>query len=173
MQRSAYFYLIASLLLGFTGALQAHADSSETPSLDVAAGLTLGGPPDLEDLVRQYPQGVLIIDLRTAEEGVAEARVQAEALGIRYENIPVAGPHIMSEQVETLSQLLDGRDAYQKTVVHCQSGNRAGMLWGALQINAGAANADVVESLTPIVTKEPVQKALSDYSPEAAGHDDR
>jgi len=173
MKRSPANFLIACLLLGFAGAGQVQADTSEKPSLDVAGDLTLSGPPDLEDLVLQYPRGLLIIDLRTSEEGVSEARVQAEALGIRYENIPVAGPHIISEQVETLSQLLEERDAYHQTVVHCRSGNRAGMLWGALQINAGAANADVVESLAPIVTKAPVQKALLDYSPEAAGHDDR
>lgn len=173
MERSAGICLIALMLLGFSGGLKAQAETPEKPSLEVAGDITLSGPPDLDELVNQYPEGVLIIDLRTAEEGVSEARTQAEALGVRYENIPVAGPDIIPEQLETLSQLLDQRSAYQHTVVHCRSGNRAGMMWGALQIKAGAANVDVVESLSPVVTKAPVQKALLDYSPEAtaAGRD--
>jgi|GEM_PF-2702285 len=133
--------------------------------LDVSDSVTLAGKVDVETLAQTYPQGVLLIDLRTAaEEGLAEEQQQATLAGIRYENVPVSGPVITDDGIDQLQQLLAGRKPEEHVVIHCASGNRAGMMWGALQIESGEDAVLVLESLEPIVTKEPVTAALREYA---------
>jgi len=135
----------------------------------VSETVTLAGKVDLAQLAAQYPDGVLLIDLRTAPEGVElEAQQAAQLAGVHYENLPVAGAKIDPAQLRALDQLLAERESQQPVVIHCASGNRAGMMWGALQIDAGGDVDEVLESL-PIVDKDPVKDALKEY----AGADER
>ena len=133
--------------------------------LQVAADVTLSGDVDLMEIAQRYPDGVLYIDLRTpAEEGVADTRDEALRLGMRYEDIPVAGPVIDPDQVAKLEKLLGERSRFQHTVLRCGSGNRAGMMWGAVRIDAGDDPDAVLTHLAPIVTKPPVIEALKTYA---------
>lgn len=133
--------------------------------LEVASDVTLSGDVDLMEFAVRYPDGVLYIDLRTPnEEGVADTRDEALRLGMRYEDIPVAGSLIDAGQVAKLSKLLDQRSHFQHTVLRCGSGNRAGMMWGAIRIDAGDDLDVVLAHLAPVVTKPPVVEALKSYA---------
>jgi hypothetical protein len=48
--------------------------------------------------------------------------------------------------------------------VHCASGNRAAMLWGALQLTDGASLPDVQAKLSGVLTKEPAIEGLAAYA---------
>jgi protein tyrosine phosphatase (PTP) superfamily phosphohydrolase (DUF442 family) len=133
--------------------------------LEVAADVTLSGDVDLMEIVHRYPDGVLYIDLRTpAEEGVAYTRDEALRLGMRYEDIPVAGPVIDAGQLAKLEKLRGERSRFQHTVLRCGSGNRAAMMWGAVRVDAGDELDTVLEDLAPIMTKPPVSEALKNYA---------
>lgn len=93
-------------------------------------GLVTGGHPSPEALEAATADGVTtVISLQTAEEdGVAEEAAQAEALGLRYVSIPVAGADgVTEDNARALDEALAGLDPSQ-TIVHCASGNRAGAL---------------------------------------------
>jgi protein tyrosine phosphatase (PTP) superfamily phosphohydrolase (DUF442 family) len=162
--------MISTLLLLLGSGLLAADGGDANPSfseatLDVSQTVTLAGKVDLAALAAEYPQGVLLIDLRTAaEEGVAAESEQAAVQGIRYENLPVAGAQIDAAQVTALETLLSSRQDNEHVVIHCASGNRAGMLWGALQVDSGADVTAVLETLQPILNKEPAQAALLEYA---------
>ena len=90
-------------------------------ALSVADDVSLNGNIPIMDVAEAYPQGVLYIDFRTAEEeGVALDRESALRLGMRYERIPVDGPQITNAAVQQLQVLLAERYRYQHTVLRCK-----------------------------------------------------
>ena len=93
-------------------------------------GLVTGGHPSPAALEAAAADGVTtVISLQTTDEaGVAEEAAQAEALGLAYVNIPVAGAEgVTEENARALDEALTGLDPAQ-TIVHCASGNRAGAM---------------------------------------------
>lgn len=134
------------------------------PHLWIGDNLVIAGTPDLPALKSGFPGAVVIIDLRTAEEGAVEEQTQAQALGLTYHNLPVAGAEILDEQVLALEALLEGTPQEALVVLHCASGNRAGMLWAAGEMRGGRDVDDVLEQVAPVVTKDPVVAAVRDYA---------
>jgi uncharacterized protein (TIGR01244 family) len=68
------------------------------------------------------------IDLRADKEVTPEIRAAAEAAGLRYQHIPVAGEQDLNlGTARALDALLDDRANYPAAVA-CGSGNRAGAL---------------------------------------------
>jgi len=59
---------------------------------------------------------------------------------------------------------LDGANPDALVVVHCASGNRAGMLWGALQVSDGASLTDVQSELSGVLTKAPAIEGLEAFA---------
>ncbi len=124
----------------------------------------IAGLLDLEALRAEHPGEVLIVDLRTAEEGTAEEAAAAERLGFSYANIPVAGATVDPAQVAALRATLEQADPEALLVVHCASGNRASMLWGAVQLEKGASLEDVRARVAGILTKEPAIDGLEAFA---------
>lgn len=92
------------------------------------------GPPTLEAVAGLRERGYgMVIDLRTdAEPGVAEERATAEAAGLRYVRIPVAGYGFdLTDAMRLRDALASAPDG--KVLLHCRSGGRAGALWGLAQ----------------------------------------
>lgn len=78
----------------------------------------------------------IIIDARTAAEGIFNEQKAVQDAGMSYFNIPLDGSNIPDESVNMLAKVLaEHKD--KKILIHCASGNRVGGLWAAYQINQG------------------------------------
>ncbi len=96
--------------------------------------VVFGGQPDPQALERAAREGVgVVVNLRTAPEVEAlpydeEARV--EALGMRYESIPIRPDAFGPEEVDRFAEVV--REAGEQPVLlHCGTSNRVGGLWAA------------------------------------------
>ena len=65
----------------------------------------------------------------------AEIREAAEAAGIDYRHIPVAGAGISGDQVQAMAQALESRSG--KVLAFCRSGTRSTYLWALARAQAG------------------------------------
>ena len=93
------------------------------------AGLFTGGPPQADAWSKIAASGVsTVIDLRMpAEKGEGAEAEKVRALGMAYEELPIAGAAaITGENATRLWQLLS--QANGPVVLHCASGNRVGAL---------------------------------------------
>lgn len=128
--------LTTAIALALLGALAptASADFSQ-PQEDV----WLGGPPSEADLDRFAEQGVgLVIDLRTAAEGVAEAETAATERGLRWVNHPLGMDMADDELVAQVgTAIAEARARGEAVLLHCASGNRAGEVWALHQVKQG------------------------------------
>jgi rhodanese-related sulfurtransferase len=129
----------------------------------ISPGILLAGklyPGALELL---DPAETLILDLRTPAEGTADEAVAAEQRGILYRNVPVAGAGISADDLDAVAAVL--AEAGSRTVVvHCATGNRAGMIWGGLQLRRGLSLATVMADLDGVVTMPPIHDALARFA---------
>ncbi len=160
------------ILLGAVLSISSSAWADDFPaaerSLRVANSVWLTSKPDLQQLKSEKVAEVLIIDLRTPAEGTDDAAAQARRLGLRYQNIPVGGAVIEPASVAALSALLAANEEGD-VIVHCRSGNRAGLLWGAVQLEQGVPLEEVLVSVSGIVSRPEIENALNDYA-QARGH---
>ncbi|MGE0622468.1 MAG: sulfur transferase domain-containing protein [Pseudomonadales bacterium] len=166
MNRSLFRTITVVLLtlVALTARAETAAGSYSPHLVQVDDRTVIAGLLDLDALHAAHPGSVLVVDLRTPPEGTAAEAEAAAALGIDYTNIPVAGASVDPLQVVQLRAALDDADADTLVVVHCASGNRAGMLWGALQVSEGAVLADVQASLSEVLNKEPTIQGLEAYA---------
>lgn len=138
--------------------------------LQVPGGVTLAGKLDPEALATLDAERTLIIDLRTPAEGTDAEAEAAARLGLAYRNLPVAGASIDPAQVDELAGLL-AANAGRDVILHCASGNRAGMLWSAVQLHAGMPLDEVLQDVSAIVDKEGPLNAVRSYAEaQAAEH---
>ncbi|MBV2128695.1 fused DSP-PTPase phosphatase/NAD kinase-like protein [Arsukibacterium indicum] len=135
-------FTIGLLLIGFQTKSVAGSnipDNFNQPS----ENLITGGQPTQVDLQKFKAAGVSkVINLRGPGEAVNfDEKAEAEALGLSYISLPVAGAgDVTAENARKLYQLLQGEE---KVVVHCASGNRVGAL---LAIGAHEVNGKPVEA---------------------------
>jgi protein tyrosine phosphatase (PTP) superfamily phosphohydrolase (DUF442 family) len=121
----------AALLLVVTSATAA---PQETPPirnfLRVNKEFCTGGQPRLEHLAKLKEEGVrAIINLRQpGEHRAEEERAEAERLGLRYFNIPVAFGEPKEEQATEFLKLTDD-EANRPAFVHCTGAIRVGAFW--------------------------------------------
>ncbi len=156
--------LILSASGMWTGAVaDPAADFSEYLS-EVDDGVYLAGSIDLQALRNKSTGPIRVIDLRTAAEGSQEEAAAAESLGLDYTNIPVSSATVDPAQVDALRETLDTLAPETLVVVHCATGNRAGMLWGAAQLADGVPLDQVQSKVSTIMTKQPVIDGLQAYA---------
>ncbi len=95
------------------------------------SGLCTGGRPRPEHLAAAAQRGVkVVVNLcPPAEAADYDEAAAVTALGMRYVNIPVAGPADLTlENAQRLAAALDGTGEGHTALLHCASGNRAGAL---------------------------------------------
>ena len=126
--------------------------------------VVVAGLIDLDTLRTTHPGEIMLVDLRTPAEGAAAEAEAAEAHGIDYANIPVSSAVVDPDQVHQLRSVLAGAGPETLVVVHCVSGNRAGMLWGASELTGGQSVATVRASLEGVLTKQPAIDGLEAYA---------
>lgn len=115
------------------------------PAMLPDEGYLSTGQPD-EAVLRSIAEAgfVAVIDLRTADEdrGIDE-KAEAEALGLSYISLPVAGSDgINYENAEELDRLLTEFDG--PVLLHCGSGNRVGALFALREKLHGASDEDAL-----------------------------
>ncbi|MCA1620206.1 MAG: protein tyrosine phosphatase family protein [Acidobacteria bacterium] len=123
--------VVAAALLCATSAVAA---LQETPPirnfLRVNREFCTGGQPRLEHLAKLKEEGVrAVINLRQpGEHRAEEERAEAERLGLRYFNIPVAYGGPKDEQATEFLKLTDD-EANRPAFIHCTGAIRVGAFW--------------------------------------------
>lgn len=89
-----------------------------------------GGQPRTEHLAKLKEEGVkAVINLRQpGEHRAEEERAEAERLGLRYFNIPVAYAEPKEEQATEFLKLTDD-EANRPAFIHCTGAIRVGAFW--------------------------------------------
>ncbi len=93
-------------------------------SFDASPGISFGSQPEPADLKALAARGVkTIINTRFPEEDQGElpparARAQAEALGMRYVNIPVSPAEFSPDSLAEVSSALTDAKAHGPAFVH-------------------------------------------------------
>jgi uncharacterized protein (TIGR01244 family) len=99
---------------------------------DVAAA----GAPTEAGLAQLAELGFrIVVDLRAADEGVAE-RAALEAAGLRYVSIPIDARTFSREDVAAVARVLD-EDGRGPVLLHCATANRVGGVWTVLEVMKG------------------------------------
>lgn len=156
-------FLTATLvLLGLTAPSQA--DDAIVNPLSVSAKVTLAGALGAGAEAALAARGIsTIIDLRTPDEGTDDAKRRFEAAGFRYLNFPTTAVAPNAEQLAAFVALVDA-EIQAPTLMHCVSGNRAGMMWGLYQLERGVPLADVLQAVAPLVTKAPLREEIERHA---------
>ncbi len=95
-----------------------------------AGDVYVAGAPTEAGLREMKARGITtVIDLRGENEGVAQERATAAALGLTYIHIPMKSDQMTSEQARAV---VDGfaKHKGEKILLHCAGGNRAGAAYG-------------------------------------------
>ncbi|MGK0222152.1 MAG: protein tyrosine phosphatase (PTP) superfamily phosphohydrolase (DUF442 family) [Limisphaerales bacterium] len=159
MKHSMPFLLVTYILLAT--AAQA-AENPPAKPLQITATITLAGLLAEGAIPSLKAEDVLVIDLRTAEEGIQSEADTLKAAQIQYINIPMGSTPLERTTVERFSKLI-GENSERKILVHCSSGNRAGVIWAAHLMEHGSTAADALEKVLQVVTKEPARQAIIGY----------
>ncbi|HEY5647059.1 MAG TPA: sulfur transferase domain-containing protein [Pseudomonadales bacterium] len=147
-----------------TGSAEAGGDAFSAQIKAVDERTVIAGLVDLNALRAAHPEKVLVVDLRTAAEGAEAEGDAAAALGMDYVNSPVASASVDPVQVDALRTTLAGADPEALIVVHCATGNRASMLWGAMRLADGSPMSEVRGNLDGILTKQPAIDGLDAFA---------
>lgn len=131
-------------------------------TLEVAPNITLAG-----SLTEQAPKlikrsNAVVIDLRHPDEGIDLESAQMQSLNVPYYNLPVRPNTFDQTTVNQFAELLDEHSG-RPIIVHCQSGNRAGLLWAALLKERGMSSANASSAVAAIVTKPVIHQAIQQY----------
>jgi uncharacterized protein (TIGR01244 family) len=118
-----------------------------TKTTEIAPGLSVAAQIEKADLAQLSGQGFkTIINNRPDSEGVpiaaAEAKAEAERLGLRYDYLPVTSSTITAADLVAFDKLV--KDSPKPIVAHCRSGTRCYLLWATTQVVNGRADADAL-----------------------------
>jgi uncharacterized protein (TIGR01244 family) len=155
--------VVAALLL-MAGAARGDDTDFSAQIAQVSDHVVIAGAVDLDKLRASHAGDVLVVDLRTEGEGAPAEAEAARALGLGYANIPVSSVNVDPAQVDALRGLLDGAGPDTLVVVHCASGNRASMLWGAAALSEGQSLDSVRASVEGVLTKQPAIDGLEAFA---------
>ncbi|MDA0999713.1 MAG: sulfur transferase domain-containing protein [bacterium] len=161
--------LLLALVLGLGS--WAHAGSPEAPFGDKVSGALLnynraspfvassgvlgkGGVAEVKALGFKT-----IVDLRAPSEGIAEEKAEAEAMGLRYINIPVSTAAPTNAQVAAFAKIVENPANYP-ILFHCQSANRTGAMWALYRFRKGVPPAVAVEEGRTLGLKSSREKAV-------------
>ena len=102
-----------------------------------------GGQPTREQLAVMAKAGIKhVINLRPPQEQDWDEGAYVTELGMKYHNLPVAGPAgVTSENAKKLDQLLQ-RLSGEPVLLHCSSSNRVGGLVAIAEADVRNADTD-------------------------------
>ena len=122
--------VVAAALLAFASAAALQEAPPIRNFLRVNKEFCTGGQPRTEHLAKLKEEGVkAIINLRQpGEHRAEEEKAEAERLGLRYYNIPVAYGEPKEEQATEFLKLTDD-EANRPAFIHCTGAIRVGAFW--------------------------------------------
>jgi uncharacterized protein (TIGR01244 family) len=131
------FILLATFSLAHAEELKPRLDASkltEVPNaVQLEEELIAGGVPSNQGLTQAAEQGIrTIIDVRDPSEGAEEEKGNAEAVGLRYVNIPITLDNFSEAQAKQLDEVLKDENT-GPALLHCASGQRAVAVWALHQ----------------------------------------
>ncbi|MGI9327066.1 MAG: hypothetical protein ACR2PZ_17745 [Pseudomonadales bacterium] len=132
-------------------------------TLAVSERVTLAGRLKPSSTAALAARNTMVIDLRgAAEEGRSDDEKRLRDSNVRYHNIPISGAVVTEKEVAALQDLLSN-DPSSPVVLNCASGNRAALLWAALQITQGVDRAKAIDQVTAIINSEAVVPAINSF----------
>jgi uncharacterized protein (TIGR01244 family) len=105
-----------------------------------------------------------VLNLRTADEGAEQERVQVEKAGLRYVNVPVVSANPDPARVpEFIKAVKDSNN--QPMLIHCAGAQRVGAFWMIYRvIDQGWSEEKAMEEATRIgLTRSNLIKFAKDY----------
>jgi uncharacterized protein (TIGR01244 family) len=157
--------LVCLLLATSAGAQQS--PLSET-LVAVSDNVMLAGALSPDAATQLHGTATVVIDLRTAAEGTAEESHALWRAGVTYINLPTTGAVPNPADVELFDSII-AANAGRPILVHCASGNRAGLLWAAHLLDTGASLPQARQAVAQVVTKAPVEAAIDGYAAQRSG----
>jgi choice-of-anchor B domain-containing protein len=136
----------------------------------VSATLATAGAPAAADMAMLKAAGyTLVVDLRTAEEGLEDERAAAAAAGLTWVNVPVTRQPDRA-QLDALSAVLDANPV-ARTLVHCATNRRASAMVMLDQVTRrGVPLAEAREHVDAVWTPSPPWQAFIDATLAPAPH---
>ncbi len=135
--------------------------------LQVSERVTLAGILNEAAIDDLSAQGTLVIDLRTAEEGIDVEQQKLSDANVAYAHLPMGRKPLPVATVAALKTLLaDNSD--RPVLIHCASGNRAGLLWAAHLLDAGTPLNEALATVADIATKTTTTDAIRTYAKQHA-----
>ncbi len=146
------FFMLLVMSAGRSWAGEVKVDLDPAKLTEVPNAVTLdenlvaGGTPTARGLGQAAEQGVrTVIDVREPEEGTAKEKDNADAVGLRYVNIPISLKNFSPEQADKLNAVLKD-PATGPALLHCASGQRAVAVWTLHRnLNEGVPAAQALE----------------------------
>ena len=134
-----------------------------TNELRVGERVTLAGAlkTDAVDTLRH--EDAVVVDLRHADEGTSTERNRLADAGVTYYHLPMGGAAPEPATVATLAALLNDHPE-QPLVIHCASGNRAGLLWASYLIDTGTSVEDALQAVAPIAVRASIRESIREYA---------
>lgn len=91
--------------------------------------LAAGGAPTARGLGQAAEQGIrTVIDLREPSKETAQEKDHADAVGLKYVNIPVSVENFSPEHADKLADILKNPST-GPALLHCATGQRAVAVW--------------------------------------------
>jgi uncharacterized protein (TIGR01244 family) len=159
MSQSTLPLLLCALLATPCGA----ANPLSSTLLTVTDTVTLAGKLAPDAAAQLRGTNTVVIDLRTPAEGTADESHAMWRNGVTYINLPTTGQAPARSEIELFDAIV-AVNSRRPILVHCASGNRAGMLWAAHLLDAGASLTSAKEAVAKVATKAPIQAAIDGYA---------
>jgi len=159
MSKSTLSLVLCLLLAAPCGA----ADPLSSTLLPVTDNVTLAGKLAPDAAAQLRGTDTVVIDLRTPAEGTADESHAMWRNGVTYINLPTTGQTPARSEVELFDAIV-AVNSGRPILVHCASGNRAGMIWAAHLLDTGASLASAKHAVAKVATKAPIQAAIDGYA---------
>lgn len=164
MRSVVYYCFYLSVLWLVSGCATPPLNTLAVNPLSVKKDVTLAGVLNEGAEQALSRHGAFVIDLRTSmEEGVSSEAQALEKAGVTYSHLPIGRSPLSSATVQTFQHLLSNHPD-QPILVHCSSGNRAGVLWAATLIEQGQTVEDAMKAVDVVVTRDSTRQAIRDYA---------
>ncbi|MDA3933737.1 MAG: sulfur transferase domain-containing protein [Gammaproteobacteria bacterium] len=144
-------------------ALLAHADGGAGNLQQHTASLYTSGTLSAEQLASLKADGLTsVIDLRRPAEGLESTQNVAAELGLSYNNVPLGGKLPDTQTMAQISAIIDNAGS-GKVLLHCSSGNRAGLVLATYLQQHGMRPAAALASAQAAGTRADGLQQLQDY----------
>ena len=145
--------------------LAACGGAQESTRLSVSERVVLAGAPTTAELHALAGSQTVVIDLRPQKETDDVLREQRllEQQGTMHVHLPMTPGARLDPLVELLDRTLE-ETGDRPVLLHCASGTRAALLWGARLVTHGATLDDAFANVDGLLERESARQALREFA---------